>query len=145
MKKLKLMGVIAALVTGCFFSENIQAQNLVSVQLSQNDHNQVIAQNSSGGTWIAPGQNNIYSVVPGTTTYPSTDPGPATCIDRFTPAIAAWMQSEANACCCRVYYCVMRSNCAYWLMYADPSNPALCPAPMDVYQPNQAFQAFQFQ
>lgn len=142
MKRLKLMGAIAALITGSFFATNSQAQQMetVTVEITPNDYNQIIAQNPIGGTMVEAAPNNFYHVVPGSGPYPHTDPPMPLCIDELTPSLVTRMQNAANQCCCRVHFCIRRSNCAYWLMYVDPSNLALC-APV-VYQPSSSLQAY---
>lgn len=127
MNRLKLMGVIVTLIAGSFFATNSQAQEMVTVQVTPNDYNQIVAQNSIGGTMVEAGPNNLYHVVPGGGTYPPTDPPTPLCIDQYTAAFAARMQNAANQCCCRVHFCVRRGNCAYYIMYIDPNNFSLCP------------------
>jgi hypothetical protein len=126
MNKLKLMGVIATFIAGSFFATNSQAQEIVTVQVTPNDYNQIVAQNPIGGTMVEADPGNMYHVVPGGG-YPPTDPTTPLCMDQYTAAFAARMQNAANQCCCRVHFCVRRSNCAFYIMYVDPNNLALCP------------------
>ena len=140
MKGLKLMGIVMTLFSCSFFATRVTAQELVTVMVEAppHDYDQIIAQNAIGGTLVETNSDGLYRVVPGSGPY--TNPPIPICFDKFTPALRARMQNAANQCCCRVHFCVRRSNCAYYIMYIDPVFSIGCqPAP---YQHQFHFQAY---
>lgn len=140
MKGLKLMGILMTLFACSFFASRVTAQELVSVTVEAppHDYDQIIAQNNIGGSLVAANSDGLYRLVPGGGTY--NPPPIPICFDEFTPAFQARMQQAANQCCCRVHFCVRRSNCAYYIMYIDPVfSPGCQPAP---YQHQLHFQAY---
>lgn len=139
MKGLKLMGTLMTLFACFFLVSRVTAQELVTVtvEASPADYDQIIAQNDIGGSLIAANSDGLYRLVPGGGPYTPTVP---LCFDEFTPAFRTRMQQAANQCCCRVHFCVRRSNCAYYIMYIDPVFSAGC-QPV-AYQPVQHFQAY---
>ncbi|PSK92029.1 hypothetical protein [Taibaiella chishuiensis] len=127
MKGLKLMGILMTLFACSFFTSRVAAQELVSVTVEATPaaYDQMVAQN---GALIESSADGLYRVVPGGGTY--NPPPMPLCFDELTTAFVARMQQAANQCCCRVHFCVRRSDCAFYAMYIDPVfSPGCQPAP----------------